>query len=712
MSERREPDALPPWRHSLLRHERTARLFHERSEFHIARTRRLAASALHTGLHELDELVVDRRAVEFYTAHGIDSATWGQRFLTGDSKRRAVRQTQSARHAGRQLLGVDVEHARTLRRASVGVVHGRARAAFAAMVIFTTLLVAPSAMQTHATSAVELPPQIEIIDPALRPLGPISILGDSVLRGALNTNPNIVTELAARGWGPIRALGVPGMSSGAGGRFPPLTARFWYDRWVVEGWDPQAVVLIIGANDVGLCAHFDAACMSESIRHIVDHIGPDHDIFIPHINHFFTREWSDPYNQALDALVAQRPNLDTWAWDREVTNGTWSTADVVHLTTASYQRWSQVTAHEISKDLARSRSTGREIPLPEPIGEPAGFVPAAPTRLLDTREVAARAGPDAPVRFDLGEHVSVDATAAALYVTAARTSEPGFLTVHACGVEPGDTSHLNYAPGRARGAQVLAPLSADRDLCISTSTDVDLVVDLQGAFEPGGIGFRAAPPQRLVDTRQTGRLDVVQLDFSSDVGAVALTITAARAQQNGFVSARPCGAAPGTANLNYGAGEVIASSAYVATDDNGSVCITSSTSADLIIGVSGTFSADAPLGFQAVTPTRMIDTRRTLIWNPWHSKHDPLPVRVTPADATAVTGTVVMRRPWERGFLAAAPCTDPTAPPNTSSINADARDTIANGITSAVDSQGRLCLSTSIATHTIFDITGWWRPLG
>ena len=178
-----------------------------------------------------------------------------------------------------------------------------------AILVSALMVIAPA---PDRLEAVELPPPVEIIDPTVRELGPISVLGDSVLRGALVAPPHIVQRLAERGWGPIRALGVPGMSSGHAPRWGPLTTTFWYDRWVAEGWDPQPIVLVIGANDVGLCPFFDSVCMRNSQRFIVDHIGAAHDIFIPRMNHFYVKRVGgsvEPRARGAGGRADERPHL-------------------------------------------------------------------------------------------------------------------------------------------------------------------------------------------------------------------------------------------------------------------------------------------------------------------------------------------------------------------------------------------------------------------
>ena len=56
-------------------------------------------------------------------------------------------------------------------------------------------------------------------------------------------------------------------------------------------------------------------------------------------------------------------------------------------------------------------------------------------------------------------------------------------------------------------------------------------------------------------------------------------------------------------------------------------------------------------------------------------------------------------------FLTAYGC---GAPPATSSVNADARLVLANALTVGVSADGRLCVTASAVTHSLFDTTGWW----
>jgi len=97
--------------------------------------------------------------------------------------------------------------------------------------------------------------------------------------------------------------------------------------------------------------------------------------------------------------------------------------------------------------------------------------------------------------------------------------------------------------------------------------DANIVVDLQGAFHPshtGGLRFDPlATPQRLRDTRETGRETTLQLSAPAGADAVAINVATVNASTAGYLVAAPCDEVPFVASLNYRPGVVIAASAIV-----------------------------------------------------------------------------------------------------------------------------------------------------
>jgi hypothetical protein len=94
-----------------------------------------------------------------------------------------------------------------------------------------------------------------------------------------------------------------------------------------------------------------------------------------------------------------------------------------------------------------------------------------------------------------------DADAAILNVIAVNPGKPGFLTVAPCDVPRPATSNVNYFDVPVVSNLVIARPSVDHTICVSTSADADVVVDLFGHLTDGS-GFEALDaPARLVDTR-------------------------------------------------------------------------------------------------------------------------------------------------------------------------------------------------------------------
>ena len=93
----------------------------------------------------------------------------------------------------------------------------------------------------------------QIFDNTPRQFGPITVLGDSVMQGGLIVSPTIVDQLAANGWGPIRARAGVGYNTRTSGGAAESHVSYWIDLWRSQGWDPTDVVINLGANDSGAC---------------------------------------------------------------------------------------------------------------------------------------------------------------------------------------------------------------------------------------------------------------------------------------------------------------------------------------------------------------------------------------------------------------------------------------------------------------------------
>ena len=86
----------------------------------------------------------------------------------------------------------------------------------------------------------------------------------------------------------------------------------------------------------------------------------------------------------------------------------------------------------------------------------------------------------------------------ALNVTAVNPADAGWLRVWPCGSPEPSTSSVNYAfAGVVEPNAVVVPVDATGEVCVSTLTATEVVVDVSGWFSSG----LESAAGRLVDTR-------------------------------------------------------------------------------------------------------------------------------------------------------------------------------------------------------------------
>ena len=575
------------------------------------------------------------------------------------------------------------------------------------MTLLPTAIVA-----TPAPTDAALPTQTSA-DGTARPLGAVTVIGDSVLLGALYYGPTIVERLAEQGWGPIRAQAGGGYSTGGTGiGSQPYWASYWIQRWRSEGWDAPNVLVNLGANDSGACGS-STNCAYNSIMHLVNAIGGRHQIWWPKITrHGYYNSQAAAWNAALDRVAAERPDFHTWDWPTVMANGPFPSSDNTHLSPDGYRLRSLLMAQELTADLARARPTGGDAaPLPDPIGASSEYRPQTPTRIVDTRtDPPGRLAARGTLTVDMTPHVPAGTTAVAVNLTSVLSDADGFLSAYPCDRGRGEVSSVNHAARTPRGAMTIVPLAPNGTLCVDSEAAGHVVVDLQGAFVPdGGTGLTPIDGTRLVDTRETGRADPIVIEVDDPtVRAIAVNLTATRGAATGFLTADACeGGQSEVSNVNFLAGEPVAGAAIVPVSDAGTVCIWSSVGVDVIVDLTGEFRAGGGLRFQPADPRRMLDVRDgTGGWAPIVGAGQIIDTRVAPPAAEAVTGTITLVRPARTGYAVA----DCRADAPVSNVNAAAGAAMANSLTVALEDGGELCFRSSEAAKLLFDTTGWWVP--
>ncbi len=230
--------------------------------------------------------------------------------------------------------------------------------------------------------------------------------------------------------------------------------------------------------------------------------------------------------------------------------------------------------------------------------------------------------------------------------------------------------------------------------------------------------FTPVAPVRLVDTRKgvgtaAARLKggcTLQVDPGLDpsVAAVAVNLTSVRAAANGFVAAYPCGVErPVAAAVQSVANKVVGGMSVVPLGADGTFCVYSHSTTDMVIDLFGTYAVGAGSRFEPVSPTRLLDTRSAA--TPV-VEGSVLKVKVAgkagaPASTTAVSLTVHAVNAVRDGYLTVFRCGSQVPPVASATVNAGG--SITNHVETAV-TNGEVCVFVSAPMHVIVDMSGWY----
>ncbi|HEY4333157.1 MAG TPA: hypothetical protein VGM78_11330, partial [Ilumatobacteraceae bacterium] len=289
----------------------------------------------------------------------------------------------------------------------------------------------------------------------------------------------------------------------------------------------------------------------------------------------------------------------------------------------------------------------------------------------------------------------------------------GFVRVWPCAQSEPPTSNVNQVVGQTQTNAVTVPVGDGR-LCLRSSTDVDLVVDLNGWLTTSSnVGLVPIASRRLVDTRigqgaparlQAGQtITVPVVDPGSATTAAALNVTAVNPGGPGFVTAWPCGVTrPQVSNLNPEPGVTQPNFVNVRVGHDGTVCLYTSQATDLVVDLLGEYQPGAPARYATLSPQRLLDTR--VQDAPRHESNLSfvLPMGSVVAAQLNLTATDASGP----GFLTAYPCLSEQWP-GTSNVNYVATLASANSAL-VTNSRGYSCVYSSKPTALVVDIFGVW----
>lgn len=241
-----------------------------------------------------------------------------------------------------------------------------------------------------------------------------------------------------------------------------------------------------------------------------------------------------------------------------------------------------------------------------------GATPLVPVRMVDTRPTTDQRLAIPQHRIAAGGVLSVPlgtdqlasgADTVTVNLTAVDPKNRGYLTVFPgpCNATPPNASNLNVEAGRTTAAAATSAIGPAGDVCVFSSIDTDVIVDLNAVNSPGGAIIRTVAPRRIIDTRPShqqlaaGQQLVIDLDDdvvvapTTAVGAV-LNLTATNPRGDGYVTVAPCtadGTLPYVSNLNMSSGRTVANLVIAAAGDGRRICIRPSVATDVLVDVEG-----------------------------------------------------------------------------------------------------------------------------
>ncbi|MGP0029866.1 MAG: hypothetical protein ACLPVF_05110 [Acidimicrobiales bacterium] len=420
---------------------------------------------------------------------------------------------------------------------------------------------------------------------------------------------------------------------------------------------------------------------------------------------------------------------------------------------------------------------------PSPPPAPGPYTPLTPTRICDTRPgnpsglsgaaaqcngpgntgdtIAAGSTLNLNVAGSFG--VPSDASAVVLNVTAVSPSAPGFLSVYPAGASPPTATNLNYTAGEVIPNLVEVGTGISGEVSLYSLAKSDVVVDVEGYVAPTAAGGPGAglydplsTPARICDTRagNPSRLSggeaqcnggtgnpgerivsgggTISVQVTGNAGvpagaaAAVLNVTAVNPGATGHLTVYAKGSArPVASNVNYGPGQTSANRVIVPLSSSGGITISSSAASDVLVDVSGYYTAAGGTGTQftaEAAPVRICDTRAG---NPSGLSGgaaqcngagpagggQTLTIQVTglasvPSSATAVVVNLTGVGPSAQTHLTVFP-TPPV--PTTSDLNLSPGMTRANLVVATLSPTGTISIyNNSGSVNVVVDVEGWY----
>ena len=235
---------------------------------------------------------------------------------------------------------------------------------------------------------------------------------------------------------------------------------------------------------------------------------------------------------------------------------------------------------------------------------------------------------------------------------------------------------------------------------------------------PVATKFSPQRPVRLVDTAHglgsvaaplgAGCTMVVDPGLVATARSVEVSLTTLAATANGVVSAWACGSPqPVGPAVQVVAGRTVSSIVVVPLAADGTFCMTTTASTDLLVDLFGTYGTGSGLLFQPIAAVRLFDSRGGSM--PAAGKVRTVQVAGTsrvPLGATAASLTIHATGAATNGVVTAYACDEARPAPTTMRVTSGVESTVALQV--HLSAAGRLCLYVNAAMHLTVDVNGWF----
>ena len=192
--------------------------------------------------------------------------------------------------------------------------------------------------------------------------------------------------------------------------------------------------------------------------------------------------------------------------------------------------------------------------------------------------------------------------------------------------------------------------------------------------------------------------------------AISANFTITGATGAGYLTVWNCSnPMPVVSTLNFDTTASVANAATAPLDSGGNICVYSPVTADILIDVSGYYSAAATSQFKPIVPDRVMDSRNGLgsAGRLGAGQVVELNLPNAPADVTGAMLNVTSLHPDGLGFVTVFPC---GAIPPTSSVNPVAGNIRPNTVTTPLSPNRSICLYSSTGVGLIVDVFGYMSP--